>query len=113
VPKLAVQHGIDAARLIMPKCRINKATCYGGVEALRAYRRSFNEKTQQYANSPLHDWASNGSDSFRYFSLVTDTTKEKVVIKEEDEMTTPVSYTLDELYKSKEEDNWRTNIIRI
>lgn len=114
VPKLAVQHGIDAARLIMPKCRINKATCYGGVEALRAYRRSFNEKTQQYANSPLHDWASNGSDSFRYFSLVTDTVKtvaEKE--KEYEPMIKPNEYTLDELYKSKTEENWKHAIIRI
>ena len=114
VPKLAVQHGIDAARLIMPKCRINKSTCYGGIEALRAYRRSFNEKTQQYANSPLHDWASNGSDSFRYFSLVTDVTKTAVKDEEEDmPLIKNPEYTLDELWKSKNNDDWKSSIIRI
>ena len=114
VPKLAVQHGIDAARLIMPKCRINKATCHGGVEALRAYRRSFNEKTQQYANSPLHDWASNGSDSFRYFSLVTEVVKKAVKNEEENvPLIKNPEYTLDDLWKSKNNDDWKSSIIRI
>ena len=114
VPKLAVQHGIDATRLIMPQCRFNKATCYSGIEALRAYKRSFNEKTQQFANKPLHDWASNGSDSFRYFSLVTETSKTAVqVVDENKPLLDAVTYTLDDLYKSKEEDNWRRSVIRI
>jgi phage terminase large subunit len=114
VPKLAVQHGIDAARLILPQCRINKETCYGGIEALRAYRRSFNEKTQQFSNKPLHDWASNGSDAFRYFSLVTELEKSPAIAaKEEDDYLSPVEYTLDQLYKSREEDNWRSAILRI
>ena len=114
VPKLAVQHGIDAARLIMPQCRINKATCYSGIEALRAYKRSFNEKTQQFANKPLHDWASNGSDSFRYFSLVTETSKTALqVVDDNKPLLEAVTYTLDDLYKSQEEDSWRRSVIRI
>jgi len=94
VPKLAVQHGIDAARLILPQCRINKTTCYGGVEALRAYRRAFNEKTQQFSNNPLHDWASNGSDAFRYFSLVTQTEKTTVVVEEKEDLLSPLNTAL-------------------
>jgi phage terminase large subunit len=113
VPKLAVQHGIDAARLILPQCRINKTTCYGGIEALRAYKRSFNEKTQQFANKPLHDWASNGSDAFRYFALVTDLGKTVVEVIEPATSLKPPEYTLNELFEDKERDNWRRNIIRI
>jgi phage terminase large subunit len=69
VPKLGVQHGIDAARLVLPMCWFNPR-CTPGIEALRAYRREFNEKTKAYSDSPKHDWASNGSDAFRYLSLV-------------------------------------------
>lgn len=113
VPKLAVQHGIDAARLLLPQCRINQATCFNGVEALRAYRRQFNEKTQQFSNSPLHDWASNGSDAFRYFSLVTETTKTAVEVEEEFDLNSPTEYCLEDLYQAKADENWRGSIIRL
>ena len=114
VPRLAVQHGIDAARMILPKVRIDKENCYVGIEALRAYRRQFNEKTQQYANTPLHDWASNGSDAFRYFSLVTETEAEVIT---EDTQELPLlkgnDFTLNELFKDNEKSDWRSSIIRI
>ena len=114
IPKLAVQHGIDAARMILPKVRIDKAKCADGIEALRAYRRQFNEKTQQFANTPLHDWSSNGSDGFRYFALATDT---ELVEQQTAKNVTPIlmapEYTLDDLFAEREEDNWRGKIVRI
>ena len=112
VPRLAVQHGIDAARMILPKVRIDKESCYVGIEALRAYRRTFNEKTQQYANTPLHDWASNGSDAFRYFSLVTETEAEVITEIDRIPVIKPNEYTLNELFAEKESD-WRLGIVRL
>lgn len=70
-PKLEIQHGIDAVRLILPKCYIDKEKCYSGIEALRAYRRGYNELTKAYTDHPVHDWSSNGSDAFRYLALVS------------------------------------------
>jgi phage terminase large subunit len=70
-PSLKKQHGIDAARLILPKCYINSTTCAEGIEALRAYRRKYNDITKSLSNEPLHDWSSDGSDAFRYLALVT------------------------------------------
>ena len=70
VPKLGVQHGIDAVRYVLKRVRIDQEKCFNGVEALRAYKRRYNELTKQYDNNPLHDWASDGSDGFRYLSLV-------------------------------------------
>ena len=114
VPRLAIQHGIDATRLILRTVRFNRATCHEGIEALRAYRRSWNEKTQQYANTPLHDWASNGSDSFRYFSLVTDTEKGMDIARDEAvAILQAPQYKLDELWEDRESDNWKSQIIRI
>lgn len=114
VPKLAVQHGIDASRLILPKCRIDKTRCENGIEALRAYRRQYNEKTQQFANAPLHDWSSNGSDGFRYFALVTDDRAlPEVATKEAEPLLLAPEYTLDELFADRESSNWRSHIIRI
>ena len=112
VPKLAVQHGIDAARLILPTVRFDRERCHGGIEALRAYRRQWNEKTQQFSNAPLHDWASNGSDAFRYFALVTDETQAKAVAVQKAKVFEPEPFTLDDLWADRE-DNWRDGIIRI
>ena len=114
VPRLAVQHGIDAARMILPKVRIDRDNCYVGIEALRAYRRQYNEKTQQFANTPLHDWASNGSDAFRYFALVTDTEALEVQTEvDRDPILCAPEYTLDELFADRENGNWKSQIIRI
>ena len=116
VPKLAIQHGIDAGRLILPQCTFNLETCYAGIEALRAYRRSFNQKTNQYSNNPLHDWSSNGADAFRYMALVTETEvkKQQVELSAEPLLKTP-EYRLDDLWadKKNEDDQWRTKILRI
>ncbi len=114
VPKLKVQHGIDAARKMLPVTRFDVNGCYGGIESLRAYRRKFNEKTQQYADSPLHDWASNGADSFRYFALVTADDYEAVGFEETDDTTLQATeYCLEDLYASQSDDNWKESILRI
>lgn len=114
VPKLAVQHGIDSARMMLPRVRINKDTCYSGIEALRAYRRQFNEKTAQFSNTPLHDWASNGSDSFRYFSLVTGDFEAAVQTEiEKEPILAETKYSLDQLWADNESDGWKQQIIRI
>lgn len=108
VPRQKVQHGIDAARMLLPKCRIDANNCYGGIEALRSYRRTFNSKTQQYDDKPHHDWASNGADAFRYFALVTDFEGDAPEV----EIEQPKGYTLEELFADRESD-WRNRIIRL
>lgn len=68
-PNLSIQHGVDAARKILPTCWFNPR-CATGLEALRAYRRDWDEITKAYSSRPVHDWSSHGSDAFRYLSLV-------------------------------------------
>ena len=41
------------------------------VEALRQYRKDYDEKNKVYKNRPLHDWSSHGADAFRYLALGT------------------------------------------
>jgi len=113
VPRQKIQHGIDAARLMLPQSRFDSVQCYGGIEALRAYRRRFNEKTQQFDDKPLHDWASNGSDAFRYAALVTQDTYEPEVPEEPVDPYAPPEYCLEDLWKDREQENWRDLVIRI
>jgi len=104
-PKLAIQHGIDAVRKIMPNILIDssKGACFDGVEALRAYRREFNESTKMYHDTPKHDWASDGADAFRYFALVcNDSVKFVKTIQTDDNPVNAYQHSLEELFADRE-----------
>ena len=53
-PRLDVQDGIAAVRKILPTVRINQTHCFAGIEALRAYKRQYNELTKQFSVTPKH-----------------------------------------------------------
>ena len=36
-----------------------------GIEALRQYRKKYDENNKVFLNHPLHDWTSHGADAFR------------------------------------------------
>ena len=69
VRKLTIEDGIHAARAILPKCYFHKTNCKDGLQALRRYRKEFDEKKGVYKTHPLHDWSSHYADAFRYFAI--------------------------------------------
>ena len=73
LPRLAVDDGIQAVRRMIPKCWFNMPKVRQGMDCLRNYRREFDEKRNVYYEKPLHDWASHGSDAFRYLAIGLDT----------------------------------------
>jgi hypothetical protein len=48
----------------------DEAGCYNGLKALKSYKREFDEEKKAFRDKPLHDWASNYADAYRYLSLV-------------------------------------------
>jgi hypothetical protein len=69
-PKLSIEDGINAARLLLARCYFD--TNEGvklGLSCLKNYHRKYNEETRVYDNKPLHDWSSNGADAFRYLAV--------------------------------------------
>ncbi len=104
VPRLEVQHGIDAVRKVLPNVLIDQEKCFNGVESLRAYKREYNELTKSYTNTPKHDWASDGADAFRYLSLVCkDNIKlEKTPIIDDDPTMNTYNFTLKDLFDERE-----------
>lgn len=64
-PKLAVEDGIQAGRRLFPLSIFDGAKCEKGLDALKSYRREWNEKTQTWNPQPVHDWASHGADAWR------------------------------------------------
>ena len=65
-PKLEVDHGIESVRNALPNCYFDREKCKVGLDALRQYRKQWDEKNQVFKNKPLHNWCSHAADSFRY-----------------------------------------------
>jgi hypothetical protein len=67
-PMLRVDDGIQAARLFLRTCYFDEEKTKRGVEALKQYRRDFDEKGKTWRARPLHDWTSHAADAFRYLA---------------------------------------------
>jgi phage terminase large subunit len=125
VPRLGIQHGIDAARLILPTCYFDEKKCEQGLDALRSYRRQFHEHTNSFSDTPIHDWASNSADAFRYMALVANKsvampveTPRLTQLPESSRMgqkpvVNQVGYKLDDLWKERDNAHSRLRPIRI
>jgi len=72
VPKLSVQDGINTVRFLLPRCWFDKSKCWTGLEALRHYKRDYNELLDVPRDKPVHDWCSHPADAFRYFAVSFD-----------------------------------------
>jgi len=69
VPAMPVADGIQSVRMMLPLCWFDKVKCKDGIEALRMYRRDYDEKRQEFRPNPLHDWTSHYADAIRYFAV--------------------------------------------
>lgn len=65
----SVANDINEVRQILPLCRFDKDKTAKGINALRSYRRIWDEKLKAYRDTPLHDWASDPADAFRTFAI--------------------------------------------
>lgn len=69
LPMTRVDDGINAVRMLLPRCWFDIEKCDKGIEALRLYQRQYDEKAGDFRSRPLHDWTSHGADSFRYMAM--------------------------------------------
>ena len=65
VPRWSIEDGIQACRVLIPRCRFDQTRCAQGIEALRQYRQNWDEKNHIFSREPLHDWTSHSADAFR------------------------------------------------
>lgn len=70
VAKLSIEDGINYARKMLERCVFDEQKCARGIQCLEAYRKQWNDKLGCYRDQPLHDWASDGADAFRYLAVV-------------------------------------------
>jgi len=78
----SVDDGIQAVRQMLPVCEFNatpdpfpgetpddaKARMTRAIDALRQYRREYDERLQRFRDRPLHDWTSHHADAMRYLA---------------------------------------------
>lgn len=66
--EIDIQVGIEAVRTLLSIAYIDQTKCSHLLKCLENYHKKYNEKTQSYSESPLHDWTSHAADSVRYMA---------------------------------------------
>jgi len=78
MPNTRLADQIAAVRQILPRCWFDKAKCdfsgdavkvFSGLDALRSYRREYNQELKIFNEKPLHDWASHDASAFQQIAL--------------------------------------------
>lgn len=68
---------IDMTRRILHRCRFDAVNCgppkagakeRGGIEALKNYRKEWNEQTETFSETEKKDWTNEGADAFMQFA---------------------------------------------
>jgi len=76
-PKLSIEDGIHAVKMLLPRCYIDVDNCTKFINALRHYHRKYKEKDRLYSAKPNHDWSSHFNDALR--TLATGLENEKFI----------------------------------
>lgn len=69
-PRHDIYGAIQRTRAILSRCYFDEEKTKNGYEALKQYRREWNEDRQIFKNTPLHDWASNYADAFSILPMI-------------------------------------------
>ena len=67
VPATSVEDGINAVRMLLPRCWFDAEKCKQGLEALRQYQRIWDDKSRLFRHK--HDWTSHAADAFRMLAM--------------------------------------------
>lgn len=66
--EIDIQIGIEAVRTMLSIAYIDENKCRHLIKCLENYHKRYNEKTQSYSDTPLHDYTSHCADSVRYMA---------------------------------------------
>lgn len=67
--KIPVADGINAVRMLLKTVKFDRIKCMRGLDALKNFERKWDAKNGIFQDSPLHNWASHGSDAFRTLAV--------------------------------------------
>ena len=83
-PRLPIHEGIDAVRGLFGSCWFDAEKCKDGLNALKNYRKQWNDERKTYDNKPYHDWSSNSADAFRTLATALDFRHKSIVVHKGD-----------------------------
>lgn len=66
--EVGIEDGINACRIVLPRCWFDAERCDLGLKALRHYHAIVDTKRDDL-KGPEHDWSSHAADAFRYFAV--------------------------------------------
>ena len=106
VPDHKLRDGIAATRKLMPFIYWNQPLCSGAIEALKSYRREWDDKLGCYRDRPVHDWSSHIADAIRYlgiiFSQLPEQSKPKIIMPgEENRAGGSYAFNLEDLFNDR------------
>ena len=96
-PRLPLEDGINAVRLLLPRMWVDRAKCEQAINALVNYRKGWDDKAADWKDRPLHDWSSHTCDAVRYFAVSTP-------LLAQDEYKTPDRYQ--RTRRNRSEESW-------
>ena len=67
-PRMPLEDGIHAVKMILPRCKIDSDNCSDLIIALRHYHRKYNDKERVYKLKPVRDFSSHPMDALRYLA---------------------------------------------
>jgi hypothetical protein len=69
IPNIGKSDGIQACRGLLSKCWFDDKNTIKLRQGLESYHRSYDAKNKIYRDRPVHDWASDYADAFRYVAI--------------------------------------------
>jgi phage terminase large subunit len=84
VPNHKIRDRIAAARRVFPSIEIDADDTGELVEALKSYRREWNEELAMFSERPFHDWSSHFADCFGYLCMVVGQAIQQLKLPESD-----------------------------
>lgn len=100
VPDVGVQSGIQAARRALARSYFAEDKCADGIDALKQYRREWDDEAKVFSMRPVHDWSSNPADAFRMLAVAW---REEMAPKQPEPTRYPVDLTINELIRRQRE----------
>ena len=83
VPRMPIEDGIHAVKMVLPRCFIDVDNCGSLINALRHYHRKFSDKERVYKIKPVHDWSSHAADALRTLAVGLNETKFNNKVRQE------------------------------
>ena len=71
VRNVGLHEGIDAVRALLPRCWFDATRCEAGLEALTFYQKTYNDRLQEFGDTPLRNFATHAADAFRMLAVHT------------------------------------------